>query len=408
MRILITTQHLGVGGGVETHIRALLPLLRSAGHEVGVAYETPADMGQSTVLDHVSDVEAWQVNENNLRASVRSCERWMPDVAYNHGLVSTALESAIADRFTTLLFAHAYYGTCLSRTKRHSFPTAVLCERTFGCACLMYYFPRRCGGLNPLVALKLYRWAKQERHLLDQYAAILVASNHMHAEFRRNEILPERLHIVPLFPPDVTPLDEPPTPRSRTNRLLFVGRITEDKGWKHLLGAIVDAGKRLDRRLSLVVVGDGPDRKAMETAAQDSDLSVEFCGWLDRDGVTAEMWTADVMLMPSLWPEPFGLIGVEAGCVGLPTVGYASGGMTDWLIPGVSGESAPCQPMKRGQFADAITRALEQDSHLQRLRLGAWSIAKTFTPHAHLSRLTAILDSATNKKEPIAGYNPAG
>ena len=44
--------------------------------------------------------------------------------------------------------------------------------------------------------------------------------------------------------------------------------------------------------------------------------------------------------MPSVWPEPFGLVGIEAGCVGLPAAGFGVGGIPDWLRPGETGELA--------------------------------------------------------------------
>src|SRR5262249_13522358 len=102
----------------------------------------------------------------------------------------------------------------------------------------------------------------------------------------------------------------------------------------------------------------------------------------------------DLLVVPSVWPEPFGLVGIEAGCVGLPAVGFAVGGIPDWLLPGVSGESAPGEKPDAGQLADALVRALVDDEHLQRLRVGAWETARRFTREAHRDRLTPILEAA--------------
>ena len=70
--------------------------------------------------------------------------------------------------------------------------------------------------------------------------------------------------------------------------------------------------------------------------------------------------------------------GVEAGCVGLPAVAFAVGGIPDWLIPGKSGELAPGDPPTADGLALAIVRALADPTHLQRLRIGAWEVARTF------------------------------
>jgi glycosyltransferase involved in cell wall biosynthesis len=103
---------------------------------------------------------------------------------------------------------------------------------------------------------------------------------------------------------------------------------------------------------------------------------------------------ADLLAVPSVWPEPFGLVGIEAGCVGLPAVGYATGGIKDWLIPGVSGELAPGRRPNSKDFAAAIVRALSDDTRLQNLRIGAWQTAQGFTPEDHLKRLVNILNMA--------------
>ena len=58
--------------------------------------------------------------------------------------------------------------------------------------------------------------------------------------------------------------------------------------------------------------------------------------------------------MPSLWAEPFGLLGIEAGCVGLPAAGYAVGGIPDWLVPGETGESGSSGQMVVAELAAAI------------------------------------------------------
>ncbi len=106
---------------------------------------------------------------------------------------------------------------------------------------------------------------------------------------------------------------------------------------------------------------------------------------------------ADLLAVPSVWPEPFGLVGLEAGCVGLPAVAFAVGGISDWLRPGVSGELAPGDPPTIAGLADAIGRALADLDHHARLRYGAWTVAQSFTQPAHLAGLERIL-------EQIAGH----
>ena len=103
------------------------------------------------------------------------------------------------------------------------------------------------------------------------------------------------------------------------------------------------------------------------------------------------MRRADLLAVPSLWPEPFGQVGVEGGRLGVPAVGYAVGGIPDWLIPGRSGELAPGDPPTVQGLAEAIVRVLADPSHYSSLCRGAWELASRFTLDAHLAELELIL-----------------
>ena len=162
----------------------------------------------------------------------------------------------------------------------------------------------------------------------------------MAGELVRNGVSPDRVTVAPLFPPASRVDPEPPTTKPRSDRILFIGRITALKGWRELLDALPRAAAALGRRLTLVVAGDGPDRGAFEAEARRRNMPAEFLGWLGADQLDAEMRSADVLAVPSVWPEPFGLVGLEAGCVGLPAVAFAVGGISGWLVPGMSGELA--------------------------------------------------------------------
>ena len=99
-------------------------------------------------------------------------------------------------------------------------------------------------------------------------------------------------------------------------------------------------------------------------------------GWTLADGREL-MSQADLLVVPSLWPEPFGLVGVEAGCLGLPSVAYAVGGIPDWLIAGVTGEIAPGDPPGVDGLAEAMVRALADPEHYKNLSCGRVENGKT-------------------------------
>jgi glycosyltransferase involved in cell wall biosynthesis len=391
MRILIATCNRGFCGGVETYLAQLLPALRDRGHEVALLHEEDALPGQPTVDAGVKDLPCWRAGAG---AVPREVVAWAPQVVYLHVLKSPASEAALVERFPTVLFAHAYYGTCVSGTKRVALPVLRPCDRVFGAGCLVRYLPCRCGGLNPLTMLSDYRRQADRRSLLGRFRAVLVASQHMRREYHRHGVAEERLHRVPLFPAGQACDPSPPPARPRTDRVLMLGRLTGTKGGRVLVHAVARAQGLLGRRLTLVVAGDGPERGRIEALARRLGVCAEFTGWVDAGRRTELMRGADVLAVPSVWPEPFGLVGIEAGCVGLPAVAFGVGGIPDWLVPGESGELAPKGRPTAAGLADALVRALQDPAHLARLGRGAWRKAREFTLDNHLARLEPLLKDA--------------
>jgi glycosyltransferase involved in cell wall biosynthesis len=390
MRILIATTHRAVVGGVETYLRELLPRLAARGHALALLHERDAD-GAACVDEGLPNVPRWLLADG---AGLRAAADWGSDICYSQCLESPAAEEALLGRFPVALFAHNYHGTCVSGTKRHALPRPRPCGRTLGAACLLMYFPRRCGGLNPRTMLRQYRLQRRRENLLPRYRAVLVASRHMRAEYLRHGVAEDRLHLAPLFPPGQLPDSSPPAERPFTGRLLMIGRLTDLKGGRLLVKALPRACAALGRPLHLTVAGDGPERAALAALARRRGVGIEFAGWVDAARRAELMRQADLLAVPSVWPEPFGMVGLEAGCVGLPAVGYAVGGIPDWLLPGESGELAPGDPPTVQGLTDALVRALADPRHLHRLREGAWCVARRFTPERHLDALESVLARA--------------
>jgi glycosyltransferase involved in cell wall biosynthesis len=120
-------------------------------------------------------------------------------------------------------------------------------------------------------------------------------------------------------------------------------------------------------------------------------VDADFTGWIGADRKRELMRQADLLAVPSLWPEPFGLAGLEAGCLGLPAVGYDVGGIREWLKPGESGELAAGDPPTVSGLAEAMVRALADPEHYRKLCLGAWATARKHSIESHLAALEVSL-----------------
>lgn len=391
MRILIATWHRNIVGGTEKYIQQILPALIGRGHETAIAHECRHDPRRECIDDTLPDLRTWCLEERGHEDLLQQVHEWNPDLVYAQGLSDGSLEDAFLDRYPTILFAHGYYGACISGTKCHSLPIIRPCSRRFGPACLALYYPRRCGGLDPLRAWENYLHSSRRNARLSRYTAVLVASQHMRNEFLRHGVAPGKLHLAPL--PVVSPESkpEPATLNPTGLRLLFMGRLTSLKGGAYLIRAIARAVKRLDQPILLRVAGSGKTMPVLKKLAVKLRVQVEFTGWLDSAGRLEVLRSTDLLVVPSLWPEPFGLVGIEAGSLGIPAVGYAVGGIPDWLLPGESGELAPGDPPSVAGLSDALVRALADTAHYEDLCKGARAVSQRFTLMKHLDKLETIL-----------------
>jgi glycosyltransferase involved in cell wall biosynthesis len=229
---------------------------------------------------------------------------------------------------------------------------------------------------------RLYRANRAILARLRDARGVIALSSHMADEMARHGIAPERIHVVP---PSIDRVDgSAPSPPvgGEPWRLLFVARLDALKGAAVLLDALPHAARALSRPLTLTVVGDGPDRelveaRAAELARGDADVRVEHVGWVaDASALRAIFARHHLLVMPSLSPEPFGLVGLEAGAAGVPTVAFDSGGIPDWLTDGVGGVLVRERARSMRSLAAGIARALSDDTLWRRLGTGARAAAE--------------------------------
>jgi glycosyltransferase involved in cell wall biosynthesis len=400
MRIAAVNSRPALIGGAETYLDTVIRALDAASHEIAFYSELDAPPG-APLIRLPDRTPLWCASEMGACQALAALEQWRPDVIYVHG-INLPSAARIAEIAPAVLFAHGYYGTCISGNKMFAAPRPQPCARRFGLRCFLYFYPHRCGGLNPLRMLNDYRSQAARLALMRSYAAILTASDHMRAEFVRHGLSPERVQT--LLPPLASdrflqpPVEQTTQMRPRSDReirLLFSGRMTGLKGGLILIDALTPVASALERPIRLIFVGDGPERERWEQRARlaqaaSSYLQIEFTGWLDPSRVDELMRDSDLLVVPSTWPEPFGLVGPEAGSHGLPAAAFAVGGIPQWLSDGVNGRLAPGNPPSTAGLAEAIIRCVRDPAELARLKNGARERARRYSLQAHIDALLAI------------------
>lgn len=117
------------------------------------------------------------------------------------------------------------------------------------------------------------------------------------------------------------------------NYILYFGRLIDEKGVNVLLDAMASLPD-----IKLIVVGDGPDRTALEQQAQKLDLKqVEFVGPKWGNELDDILRRCRFVVVPSLWHENVGYVNLQAFAFGKPVVGSMRGGIPEFLLHGERG-----------------------------------------------------------------------
>jgi glycosyltransferase involved in cell wall biosynthesis len=202
---------------------------------------------------------------------------------------------------------------------------------------------------------------------------------------------PERVSVVPNPAPELPPL--PPREAARDAlgvhgfALATAGRLTAQKALGDALAAVA-----MTPDVELLVMGDGPERRALERRAAELGLGdrARFLGTGSRDDVVSLFAAADAALFTSAWENlPHAML--EALAAGTPVIATAVGGIPEVVRDGVNGLLVPAGDV------DALARAIGRVAEGASLRASlaaaaAPSVAELAEPRILRSIVQAIVD----------------
>lgn len=255
------------------------------------------------------------------------------------------------------------------------------------------YFPKRL--LRP-IALRLLAREVKPKISIDK---AIFATNFLRDEYIRTGITVKDSSII-YGAVDTSPyvsLDKLNDKMDSITTLLYIGRLTQDKGVHTCIQAMgIINNSTANGQFDLIIVGSGD--KEYETylcnLAKDEkvDDRVVFKGARPKSELPEMYRDADIFLFPSIWPEPFGRVLVEAMAAGLPVIGTAVGGTAEILRDGENGLTfTPDNPQS---LATQITRLIEMPELRMRLvESGGKTALEKFDLHRMISELEIYLQT---------------
>ncbi len=182
--------------------------------------------------------------------------------------------------------------------------------------------------------------------------------------------------------------DDPGPGSGSGHYALFVGRLSEEKG----LRTLIEAWRRLPLEFELKVAGQGPLGALVRDAAG-ADSRITWLGHLPSEDVFNLMGEAKLLVMPSVWTEPFGLTVIEAYAKGTPVAASRIGALAELVREGETGFLF--EPGNPADLSNAVQRSLQDPAALESMRERARAeFEARYTSEANYEQLLNIYRAA--------------
>ena len=316
------------------------------------------------------------------------------DIVHGQHVMTTiaAIDAAAAAGVPAVATVRDYWPVCYWSDLLHTKEGFELCPECTTANMRLCIQPRG-GTLWPL-ALPMIPYMQsnlaRKRTGLARADAVIAVSHRIAEDLRarapelastRIEIIPNAVNVASIR--DVARVPSRDAHLAERLYAVYVGKLAPNKGTSHLIEVIA----RAELDWPLIVVGDGPDRRALEAAAKASGRTVEFMGWQDRDEATRLLAGASMLIFPSRGPESLSRVLIEASALGVPIAAMDTGGTRDIVEPEVTGLLSTTP-----EALAADVRRLRDDAAL-RQRLGEAArkkIEREFESSAVVTRIEGL------------------
>ena len=337
MNILHISDKLEISGGVEVYIDQLckygeqcgianewISIQKSAGS--GYLFESKKQKKkQFSALKSLVKHLTVHCNDNNI------------DIIHVHSISNHSLIRALFKIRSVVRSMHEPRIACPGQGKfwRNS---EKICDQPFGLHCFYHAYKEGCCNRHPKRLLKAYNNVKFETTEGKQnYKAIIVMSEYIENEAIKVGYKKDQLFLNPYFTEPVSDVDLVDQSNSEKKSIIFIGRLSRTKGVHYF----IECGVRLlekGYKVQLDIVGDGHDADYFKEKIPEKYINdFIFHGWQTRENINRLLNQSYLMLFPSVYPEAFGISGIEAMMRGKPVVGFDVGGVSTWLKDKVSG-----------------------------------------------------------------------
>lgn len=384
-------------GGVETYFSLLQKKLLSEGHQVITIYTFSGKKNNLISNNHkvfylpnldlpedvyYSKKRSQEIKQDRLFLKSIILEE-KPDIIHINNTYYPIYFSPLQRYCPIIQTVHDFFHCC--NTLLRMLPETN-CDRPLGMGC----FERGCISPKSIRELWRFKTKYTNREAMKKFNNLLVTTQYMKKMLVSNGFREEKVTVLPLFVEDWGL-----RAKYSGNVITYCGRLAKEKGVLHFIQML----RLIDADFTAVIIGDGPQKEECENLAQITGLTdkIKFTGFLNREELRDYFSQSAVVVIPSLWPEPFCLVGIEAMSFSKPVVAYDVGGIPSWLKDNYNGYL-----LHRGDInglAQAVATILKNRGLSQGLGENARLLfEEKFRAQTHFESLFSIYESVLPRK----------
>lgn len=402
MKILLINKYHYRKGGAERAYFDMADILTAAGHEVAFfSMEHPKNESTPWSKYFVSEVDyqnntyswgqklhvafrmIWNTEANKKLALL--INDFQPDIAHAHNIYHQLSPSIFhclkRKKVPIVLTLHDYK---LVSPNYSLYSKGAIWDHASGLRCVA----DRCvqGSLGKSIICGIEKWVHSIMRSYKQVDAFIAPSQFLADKVKALGWRGKDINVIP------NPLRESELSQSLSekeivqDRLVFFGRLSQEKGIDTLLRALVQVPEK-----ELILIGEGPAKEELIATASELGVAsrVQFIGARFGEALKSELQKAEAVVVPSAWYENLPYVVTESLALGLVVIAAESGGIPERIT---HGENGFLYPLGDTEALVAILRSLPNQD-LETIRFNAQKSVSDLTPGIFVQKIEKLYQS---------------
>ncbi len=324
MKIALLTSFFEPIGGQETVTKLLFEMLRNVGHDVDVITTRSLWFNYNNIikLDHLSSVPKKML---------------MPGTLLTDYMMSISIARALKERNPELIHVQDEF----------LLPAVILANKHLRLPCIcschnnIFSYSKEVNSIRDHLLSMFFRIRKRNYiKCLRKVDAIISVSNYIRKELICAGLESNKIHTIYNVHISSSYRNDSVKLLSQSPQIVLfaLGRLVWYKGFDVLLSAMKIVTEQ-EPYVKLIIAGSGPEMEYLKGLVKNYQLEscVVLVGRVSEDELTKFYRTSDVVLLPSIYPDPAPLVTMEAMSFGKPIIASNIGGIPEAVIDGVNG-----------------------------------------------------------------------